>query len=320
MTPKPVYIGMDIAKASLDLCALHPQGKRCQQFANDPKGRRKLLAWVRAFGEVHVTCEASGGYERDIVLGLQQAKIPVSRVNPRQVRDFARARGQLAKTDRLDAEVLALYGQQFQPQPTAPLSESQARLVEHQRRRSQLVQMRTAEQNHQQQTRDSQLRRQIRAHLKTLQIQIKQLEETMKQIVAQEPALAKKVQLMTQQTGVGTLTALSLVAEMPELGHLNRGQAAALAGLAPMNRDSGAMRGHRCIRGGRSPVRTALYMAALVASRHHPALKVFYQRLVSRGKAKKVALTAVMRKLLLLLNALLKPQPLNPQNPLPQSP
>ncbi len=306
MSSPLVYVGMDVAKATLDLCAVGSAQAQHRQLPNDAKGHRALLRWLRPFGQVQVVCEATGGYERAAVVALQQAAIPVSVVNPRQARDFARAQGRLAKTDRIDARVLAEFGQRLQPSATAVASLAQRQLAELVARRQQVQQLRTAEHNRLEHTVHPALRRQVRRHLLGLDRQLEQLQTWIRELVQSEPLLSQKVARLCQVGGVGHITAVALLASMPELGTLNRRQAAALAGVAPLNRDSGPRRGHRLIGGGRANARRALYMAGLVAAFSNPRFKVFYHRLLAAGKAPKVALVAVMRKLIILLNHLLK--------------
>jgi transposase len=269
-------------------------------------GHRALLRWLQGLGSVHVVCEASGGYERPVVLTLQQAALAVSVVNPRQARDFARAQGRLAKTDRLDAAVLADYGRCLQPAVSAAPSAAQRQLAELVSRRQQVQQLRSAEHNRLEHITHPAVRRQVQRHRLGLDRQLEQLDAWITELVRAEPALAHKVARLCAVVGVGRITAVVLLATMPELGALNRRQAAALVGVAPFNRDSGPRRGHRLIGGGRSVARRALYMAALVAAFANPRFIVFYQRLIAAGKAPKVALVAVMRKLIILLNQLLK--------------
>lgn len=306
MLPSLVYVGMDIAKATLDLHAPTSPGPRSRQFANGPAGHRALVRWLQGLGSGHVVCEASGGYERAVVTALQQASIAVSVVNPRQARDFARAQGRLAKTDRLDAQVLAEFGQHLQPVATPALSAAQRQLAELVARRQQVQQLRSAEHNRLEHTTHPAVRRQLQRHLISLDRQLEQLDIWLTELVDAQPSLAHNVARLRAVVGVGRITALVLLATMPELGTLNRRQAAALVGVAPFNRDSGPRRGHRVIGGGRAVARRALYMAALVAAFSNPRFQMFYRRLVAAGKAPKVALVAVMRKLIILLNQILK--------------
>jgi len=312
MLPSLVYVGMDIAKATLDLHALLPLRPQSRQFANSVAGHRQLVRWLQSLGPAHLVCEASGGYERTVVGALQQAGIAVSVVNPRQARDFARSQGRLAKTDRLDAQVLAQFGQCLRPMATPAASRAQRQLAELVSRRQQVQQLRLAEHNRLEHTTHPAIRRQLQRHLLGLDHQLQQLQTWIRQLIRTEPVLAHKVARWTTVVGVGPITAAVLLATMPELGALNRRQAAALAGVAPFNRDSGPRRGHRLIGGGRAVARRALYMAALVAAFNNPRFRPFYQRLIRAGKAPKVALVAVMRKLVILLNQLLKNPQLQP--------
>ncbi len=306
MLPSIVYVGMDVAKLTLDLHAASGSRAQFRQFPNHPQGHRALVRWLQALGSVHVIGEATGGYERAVVAALHAAGVVVSVVNARHVRDFARATGRLAKTDQLDAAVLAAYGAAVRPAGTAALSAAQSQLAELVTRRQQVLALRVAEHNRLEHLTHPDARRQIQRHLSQLDRHLEQLAAWIAALVQAEPALAQKVARLCSVVGVGRLTAVVLLALLPELGTLNRRQAAALAGVAPFNRDSGPHRGRRQIGGGRPAARRALYMSALVAAFRHPQLQPFYQRLVAKGKAPKVALVAVMRKLIILLNRLLQ--------------
>jgi transposase len=297
-----MYTGLDIAKLNLQLHL----ADRCHDLPNTAAGHRLLCQRLSAQPGVHVICEATGGYERDVVAALQAAQIPVSVLNPGWVRNFARAQGQSAKTDRIDAALLTAYGQKFTPKPTLPRTAQEQQLTELVRRRVQLVEVLVAQRQQAEDLRVPAVRRQAQSLIRRLERDLEQLENQLKELPPQAPALQARVQKLAAIKSVGTLTALSVLAELPELGTLNRQQAAALAGLAPHPRDSGQWRGQRHISGGRAPVRRALYMAALVAARCNPILKAFYQRLKAAGKPSKVALTAVMRKLIVLMNQILK--------------
>ena len=296
----PTYLGIDVSKLHLDLS----YRGQAQRLANTQKA---ILRWLKTLpAEVVLVCEASGGYEALLLSLAHAAGRPIVLLNARQVRDFANAKNRLAKTDTIDAALIAEFAQTFQPQPLSvpdPLQQELSALVKH---RSQLLTQITQNKNLAGALADKKLLRLIAQTVAFLQRQVAKLESFMAAKVAQSPALHAKVELLQQVQGVGTLTATALVALMPELGSLSDPQAAALAGVAPFNRDSGQFRGQRHISGGRSPVRSFLYMAALVASRHNPVLKPLYQRLLARGKAKKLALTVLMRKLILLINNLLK--------------
>ena len=305
-----IYTGLDIAKLNLQL---HLAG-RIHDLPNTATGHRRLCKLVAAQPGGHVICEATGGYERDVVAALQAAKVPVSILNPARVRHFARAQGQRAKTDNIDAAVLTAYGQALQPKPTAPRAEQEQQLTELVRRRVQLSDALVAQRLQAQQLSLPVLQRQAKSLIRRLEQEIKQIEAQLHALRTQVPALNQRAQKLETIKGVGTITALGMLAELPELGTLNRGQVAALAGLAPHPRESGLWHGRRTIGGGRPQVRRALYMAALVAARSNQQLKAFYQRLRLAGKPAKVALTAVMRKLVVLMNRLLKNPSLETSN------
>lgn len=306
MSESLVYVGMDVAKATLDLYAPLASQSQSRQFANQRAGQRALLRWLHRLGTVQVVCEATGGYERAALDVLRGGGVAVSVVNARQVRDFARAQGRLAKTDRLDAAVLAEFGRCLRPAITPAPSAAQRQLAELVARRSQLLQLRTAEHNRLEHTTHPAVRRQLQRHLIGLARQLEQLDAWLTELVSRDESLAHKVARLCLVRGVGRITALVLLATLPELGTLNRRQAAALVGVAPFNRDSGPRRGHRLIAGGRAAARRALYMAGLVAAFSNARFKGFYRRLVAEGKAPKVALVAVMRKLIILLNHVLR--------------
>jgi transposase len=305
-----IYTGLDIAKLNLQL---HLAG-RIHDLPNTAAGHRRVLKLLAVQSAHHVVCEATGGYERDIVAALHQAHISVSVLNPARVRHFARAAGQRAKTDHIDAAVLSDYGRALQPKPTAPRTAQEQQLAEVVRRRVQVLDLLVAQRQQADRLTIPTLRRQAQSLVRRLERDLEQIEDQLKELRDQNPALDQNVRKLQTITGVGSLTALSVLAELPELGTLNRGQAAALAGLAPHPRQSGQWCGRRTIGGGRAPVRRTLYMAALVAARSNHHLKAFYQRLRTAGKPAKVALTAVMRKLIILMNHLLKNPNFVPQN------
>jgi transposase len=297
-----IYAGLDIAKLNLQL---HLAG-RFYDLPNTAAGHRRLLKLLQAHPARQVICEATGGYERNVVEALHQAAICLSILNPARVRHFARAQGQRAKTDRIDAAVLSAYGQAFQPKPTLARTESEQHLQELVRRRVQLLEILVAQRQQVERLTLPALRRQARSLVRRLEADVAQIEEQLQQLRQQTPEVDQRAQKLQAITGVGAITALAVLAEVPELGTLNRRQTAALAGLAPHPRESGQWQGRRTIGGGRAEVRRALYMAALVAARSNTVLKKFYQRLREAGKPAKVALTAVMRKLLVLMNHILK--------------
>jgi transposase len=303
-----VEVGVDVAKADLAV-ATSTQNVR---YLNTPQGHRQLIAWLRSLGTVRVVLEATGGYERPLVEALHAAAITVCVVNPRQVRDFARAQGRLAKTDKIDARVLVAYAAALRPRPTVALTPQQKRLTELVRTRSQLIASRGIAQNQLEHLVDPLARRCLRDMIRAFDTRIARLEKAIADLIAHDPRLAAKVQKLVQVQGVGSTTAALLLAEMPELGTLSKTEVAALAGLAPRNCDSGQFRGQRHIGGGRHAVRTGLWMSTLVATQHNPILKALYQRLRGKGKPAKVALTACARKLIIYLNALLKTPQLSP--------
>lgn len=304
MNKEQVYVGVDVSKATLDVA----WAKERRQVSNDKVGHKELVKWLGKMGKsVQVICEASGGYERALVQALQSAGLKVSVVQASRVRQFARAAGILAKTDRIDADVLCAFGEAIKPEPTPGRNPVHERLRELEAHRRHLSALKVAEKNRTEQMSDPAVRKLSVKLALQMQKQIDQLDLLIKELISQSLDLSHKAQKLTAITGVGERTATLLLAQMPELGELNRREAAALAGLAPFNRDSGMMRGRRTIVGGRRAVRTGLYMAALVAARYNPILSTFYQRLRAAGKPPKLALTAVMRKLLIVLNSSLKP-------------
>jgi transposase len=297
-----VYAGLDIAKASLQL---HLQSKFFD-LPNTAAGHAQMIKRLAAIPGVHIICEATGGYERAVVAALHAATIPVSVINPARVRQFARASGELAKTDPIDAAVLTAFGKAFAPEPTLPRTATELKLAALVTRRVQLLELRVAEVQRADTCADLDLCKLFTPWLAQMEKQIAKVEALIEALLKAQALLADQVQRLDGIMGVGRLTAVMVLATMPELGQLNRRQAAALAGLCPYNRDSGQWAGKRCISGGRAEVRRALYMAALSASRSNHLLKPFYDRLIAAGKPAKVALTAVMRKLIVLMNHLLK--------------
>jgi transposase len=301
---KLVYLGIDIAKSHLDASI----GSEKRRFSNDEQGHRQLIKWIKQIRlPVQVICESSGGYERKLVQALARARVKVSLVQANRVRQFARAAGILAKTDWIDAEVLCEFGTVMQPQTVTAATLEQEHLRELESQRRHLTRLVVMEQNRGARLSDASVLRLNRSLINQIKKQIEQLDLLIKQHIEQSVELSAKAAKLTAITGVGARTAALLLAQMPELGRLNRREVAALVGVAPFNRDSGKMRGKRAIYGGRRPVRHGLYMAALVAARHNPILRNFYQRLRAAGKPAKLALTATMRKLLIVLNSVLKP-------------
>lgn len=308
MKEQIVHVGADVAQSHIDL---HGEiAGLPARIANTKAGLARLLKMLNPAGAaVQIVCEATGGCERLLVAACHQAGVAVCVLNPRQVRDFARAKGQLAKTDAIDARILRDYGRTFAPAPDEPLDPVLQKLAAYSARRRQLILMRSAEKNRTLRA-DPVLAASHRAILRALDRQIAAIDAALARTVASCARLRAKIAALTKVKGVGPTTATALLAALPELGSLSKNQASALAGLAPFNRDSGLYRGQRHIHGGRLPVRSALYMAALVASRFNPVIKAFYLRLRSAGKPPKLALTASMRKLLIHLNSSLKSLPL----------
>lgn len=298
----PPYIGVDVAKLSLAI--QFPD--RLRSTANTPAAHTALIADLKRLGAVHVVCESTGGYERALVLALHAAGIAVSAINARQIRDFARACGHLAKTDDLDATIIRDYGCRLQPRPDPAPAPGEPEFAELIRARQDLVALITDEINRREHARLPALLKLSHARQRHLEKQLATLDALIDAHVAAQADLAAKTERLQQVCGVGRVTALTVVALMPELGTLRDNEAAALAGVAPMNRDSGQHRGQRHIHGGRAALRRVLYMAALTATIHNPILKAFYHRLRQKGKPAKLALTAVMRKLIILLNRLVK--------------
>lgn len=297
------FVGIDVSKAQLDV-AIRPSGERLQ-VANSEDGIANLIGRLcQAMPEL-VVLEATGGYQAAVVAGLGLAKLRVAVVNPRQVRDFAKAAGRLAKTDTLDADVLARFGEVMKPEPKPLLDEETIALEALVARRRQVVEMITAEKNRLAQSHKS-LRPGIKSHINFLQRELQDINRDMDAMLRASPLWREEEDLLRSVPGVGRVMATTLLAELPELGKLNRKQIAALVGVAPLNRDSGTFRGKRSIWGGRASVRGVLYMATLVATRRNPIIRAFYERLCAAGKAKKVALTACMRKLLTILNVMVK--------------
>lgn len=297
-----VTVGIDVSKDHLDVAS--PEGAK--RWSNDLAGHQQLIDHLRNWSLETIVLEATGGYERAVVAELAAADLPVVVVNPRQVRDFARATGRLAKTDTIDALVLAEFGRAVKPLRRPLRSEQQRDLQQQLSRRRQLVGMLTAERNRLGQATDVLVCKTIEAIRQTIQQQINELDNQLQRAIEQTPAWRDKENLLKSVPGIGPQTALTLLIELPELGLCSRQEIAALVGVAPINRDSGKMRGRRTTWGGRASVRSALYMATLVAAHHNPVIRSHYQHLQQTGKKKKVALIACMRKLLCILNAMLR--------------
>jgi transposase len=306
MEDSRAVIGIDISKDRLDVACLPAAVRTLPVFDNNASGHAALIDWLMHVSPRLIVLESTGGYQRTLVSALAAASLPVVVVNPRQVRDFARALGILAKTDSIDAMVLARFAQKVNP-PLRPIPDTDASaLNDLLARRRQLVELRTAEGNRLEQATSKRIKNSIQAVLTVIEKQIASIDDELDQRIKNSPVWKEKHDLLTSVPGVGPQTARTLLACLPELGLISRQTIAALVGVAPINRDSGMMRGKRTTWGGRKVVRSALYMAALVATRHNPVLKSHYAKLVAAGKAKKLALVACMRKLLVILNALLR--------------
>jgi len=298
------FVGIDVSKAHLDVHVL-PTGDSFR-VSHDDDGLVTLIERLRPVAPVVLVLEATGGYDVTAAATLASAGLPVAVVNPRQIRDFARATGQLAKTATLDARVIALFAEAVRPAPR-PMPDEQARaLGELIARRRQLVDMLGAEQNRRRLLHDRRLQRHVDAHIAWLEEALRRLDHDLTTLIRSTPVWRETEDLLRSVPGIGPVTACTLIADLPELGHLDRRRIAALAGLAPFARDSGAFRGRRMIAGGRAHIRRVLYMATLTAIKHNPAIRVFYLRLVAAGRPGKLALTAAMRKLLTVLNAMLR--------------
>lgn len=301
MSQTPTYVGIDVAKHWLDI-ALRPQGRHWQ-VANTPSAIQQLVTTLLTHHPTRLVLEATGGLERPLVAALHAAGLPVAVVNPRRVRDFARATGQLAKSDTLDAQVLAQFADRMEPPPQPPTDVETQRLAALRQRRGQVQEMLTAEKNRLG-TALPEMQADIQAHIGWLKERLAELDEALAQAVASRPDWQAKAALLDSVPGVGPVTVQTLLALLPELGQLDGKAIAALVGVAPLNRDSGQQRGKRRVWGGRGAVRAVLYMAAVAASRCNPLIRAFYERLRAAGKPAKVALTACMRKLLTMLNAM----------------
>ena len=298
-----IFVGIDVSKAQLDV-AIRPTGER-ESFTNDKIGIKALVKRLAKIEPTLIVLEATGGYERQVTRALVIADLPVVVVNPRQVRDFAKATGQLAKTDSIDAAVLAHFAEAVRPQlrPLPDVVTLELRALTSRRR--QILEMIAAEKNRMAMTSKAVAKR-IGAHVRWLEQDLDRANQELDRAIEQSPIWKENEELLRSAKGIGPVTSRTLLAELPELGTLDRKQISALVGVAPFNRDSGSLKGRRSIWGGRAPVRCALYMATLVATRHNPVIRDFYNRLTAKGKIFKVALVACMHKLLTILNSMIK--------------
>jgi transposase len=303
MENKSQWVGIDVSKATLDIY-LRPLGKALKLTNND-EGITELVKQLKAVEVNLIVLEATGGLETEVIIQLQTALLPVAMINPRQGRDFAKATGRLAKTDAIDAQVLAHFGEAMKPPVLAIESESARQLGELVSRRRQLVEMRTAEKNRSNRARGKALAN-IQAHLEYLERTIEEVYQEIEQLNRNNHSSIDKINLIKTVPGIGQVISTTLVSDLPELGQLTAKQISRLVGVAPINHDSGQHQGKRRISGGRAHIRAVLYMGAVVAMRHNPIIKDFYERLVERGKSKKLALTACVRKMLVILNAMVR--------------
>ena len=300
------WVGIDVSQKWLDV-VLRPSGTYWR-VSNQESGWEELLSHLAGVAVASIVLESTGGLERGVVQVLQQQQYPVAVINPKRARDFAKASGRLAKTDRIDADGLAHFAQALQPDPQPLSSEIQQALSDLVHRRQQVVEMINSEQRRLHSVRNRAAKADIEAHIAWLKERLKQLDEQIDQLRKQDQTWQQRYEWLTSVPGVGRVVATTLLAALPELGQVSSKQLASLVGVAPLNYDSGKLRGRRRIGGGRALVRSALYMAAMVAIQHNRVIAAFYQRLLQAGKAKKVALIACAHKLLGILNALVKRQ------------
>lgn len=297
------HVGIDVSKETLDVQVLNGSS---QQFPNTSQGHQTLVAWLKPESIARVVLEATGGYERLAVAALVAAELPVVVANPRQVRDFAKGIGLLAKTDRIDAYALARFAQAAEPPQRLLPDEQTQKMRELLARRAQLLDMRVMESNRLQQAHARRVLNGLRSSIEFINKQLDRLEKEIDEELRKSPAWQEKIELLKDVPGVGPQTLRTLIIELPELGDCTRQQCAALVGLAPINRDSGKSRRRRMIQGGRAKVRQALYMATFSARRHNHLIRAYYDKLCAAGKPFKVVMVACMRKLLTILNAMLR--------------
>lgn len=306
------YTGIDVSKDSFDVHVLSLKEDR--KFDYDEQGLQACVEWLLEVKPPLVVMEASGGYEKPLAARLMEEGLPVKVLNPKRIRDFARAMGRMAKTDKIDARVIARYAETFQPPPQEAFEKHIPKLKVLIARRRQLMDIHTQEINRQKQTLDKDVAKSIAIVLKAIEKELNKIEEQVDKIIDSTPDLKKKSDLLQSMPGIGKITARALLSDLPELGKFDRRQIASLVGLAPMTRDSGKYRGKRMIGGGRAIVRKQLYMPTMATVRHNPVIRAYYQRLLKNGKSKMVALVAAMRKVLVTLNAMIaNNQPWDPE-------
>jgi len=303
VTSNAEFVGVDVSKDNLDVASW--TSNEYKRFQNDPTGIRELIDWLKILQAELIVLEATGGLELPFVAELAFEKMPVAVVNPRRIREFARSIGQLAKTDKLDARVIAHFGAATHPEARKLPTNDEEKLTALITRRRQIIEMLTAEKNRLHSARFS-MKERIETHLSWLESELRDLDNEITKFIHQSPIWKEKDKLLRSVPGVGPVTSATILAMLPELGTLNRKKIAALVGVAPVNKDSGRRQKKRRVYGGRANVRSVLYMAALSASKHNPRIKAFYDHLIRLGKEKKVALTACMRKLLVILNAIIR--------------
>lgn len=298
------HIGIDVSKRVFDLHIL--EEARDMHFDYTPEQVKKCVEFLSKLSVELVVMEATGGYEMALAGEIQAAGMPVAVVNPRRIRDFAKAAGTMAKTDKLDARIIARYGATLKPPPNGVVDAQSRKLRALVARRNQLVQMRTAEKNRMEHVFDKTVARSVKAMIATLEKEIQKVQKQISDHIEQQPELKRKAEILKSIPGIGDTTASMLVVELPELGLANKKEIAALVGVAPMNRDSGMFRGKRMTGGGRRDIRAGLFMPTLVAIQHNPVIRRFYQHLLNQGKAKMTAVVAAMRKLLVILNTMIR--------------
>lgn len=297
------FVGIDVAKAHVDL--YDTVTTQYVQFDNNQSGIKKCVRYMMKLQPQLIVIENTGGYEKNLAIALDAKGLSVAVINPRKSRDFARATGRLAKTDRIDALVLATYAATLQPEPRGVGTPLNRRMKELVARRGQLIKIRTGEKNRREHGHDKTIARSLKAIIRVVNRELEKIENELHELVEKNPALQRKLNCLITIPGIAKTTAIMLLTEVPELGHLNRRQIASLIGVAPMNRDSGSFRGKRMIGGGRSKVRTGLRMPILSARRFNPVIKQFYERLVNNGKTKSTAATASIRKLITIINSMM---------------
>lgn len=296
------YIGIDVAKHNFDLCFLNHKG--IQQFENSTEGIHNALKVIKKLHPNLVVMEATGGYENLLAAELHAARLPVAVVNPRRIRDFARANGQLAKTDRLDASIIALFAAKMKPPTQEQIDHNSRRMKALVTRRNQLIRLHTAENNRREHILHRAVDRSLNRMIRTIKREIENVDQLIREQLDRMPELKTKAKILDSAPGIGQTTAIMLATEVPELGKLNRREIAMLVGVAPINRDSGTFRGKRMIGSGRRHVRNRLFMPMLVAIRCNPVIRRFYKHLLVKGKTKMTAIIACMRKLLTILNTM----------------